>query len=621
MLPIECRFLEAPTRNQNQKSEPEYVPREEQTILTDLKLRRNLRDLQDSADALREQKEQYQRLIDLSPDMIVVVSGDEVAFLNPTGAEMLGTANPSDIIGQNYRSFVHPDYLAAMEERISESLSSGKTNPFAKSTLIRLDGTPIDVEMRSVRITYDGRPAMLAVIRDVREQKRARSLIQEMAFTDSLTGLPNRRSFHKRLQDAMEVARLAQLDVALMYLYMDNFKLINDSFGHAAGDKLLQQMADRLRVSLPEGAVVSRLGGDEFTIIVPNLVRTVEAVRIAERVVASVAAALFSIDGYDLVATVSMGISMMEGREVDDAELLREADVAMYEAKSGGGNSAILFRPELGDSMHMIRHLELQRGLHEALEAGQFRLVYQPKYDVQSRYLVGIEALLRWDSPDFGAVSPAEFIPVAEDSGLILKIGLWVFDSVCRDVVKWDELGLPPVRVAINLSAKQFQDSSFVASVQEILSAHGLPGHRFEFEITESVLMKHTHQTMERLQALKHIGLQFAIDDFGTGYSSLGYLKRFAIDTLKIDQSFVRDLTSAEDSDEIVSAIIQLAHNLKLQVVAEGVETEAQRQWLAAYGCDAIQGFLMARPMPHAEIAELLGSITSTGCTFPSATV
>jgi diguanylate cyclase (GGDEF)-like protein/PAS domain S-box-containing protein len=589
--------------------------------LTDPKLRRNLRNLQDSADALREQKEQYQRLIDLSPDMIVVVSGDEVAFLNPTGAAMLGTANPSDIIGQNYRSFVHPDYLAAMEERISQSLSSGSANPFAKCTLIQLDGTPIDVEMRSVRITYDGGPAMLAVIRDVREQKRARSLIEEMAYTDSLTGLPNRRSFHKRLQDAMELARLAQLDVALMYLDMDNFKLINDSFGHAAGDKLLQQMADRLRVALPEGAVVSRLGGDEFTIIVPNLVRTVEAVRIAERVVASVTAALFSIDGYDLVATVSMGISMMEGREVDDAELLREADVAMYEAKSGGGNSAILFRPELGDSMHMIRQLELQRGLHEALEAGQFRLVYQPKYDVQSHSMAGIEALLRWDSPDFGAVSPAEFIPVAEDSGLILKIGLWVFDSVCRDVVRWDELGLPPVRVAINLSAKQFQDSSFVASVHEILSAHGLSGHRFEFEITESVLMKHTHQTMERLQALKQIGLTFAIDDFGTGYSSLGYLKRFAIDTLKIDQSFVRDLTSAEDSDEIVSAIIQLAHNLKLQVVAEGVETEAQREWLAAYGCDAIQGFLMARPMPHAEIAELLGTITPSGCTFPSAPV
>jgi diguanylate cyclase (GGDEF)-like protein/PAS domain S-box-containing protein len=435
----------------------------------------------------------------------------------------------------------------------------------------------------------------VAVFSDITQRKLAEERLHFLANHDALTGLPNRTLFLERLQRALDRAEEDSSHLALFFVDLDRFKLINDTLGHRAGDELLLRIADDLRAVLPPHATVARLSGDEFTVLLENIVSIDQAASRAQAILDELASET-ELRGEELYVTASIGISLYpeDGRSAEP--LLANADAAMYRAKERGRNTFQFYTADL--NARATERLKLEYALHRALSQSEFELWYQPKVELANGRLHGAEALLRWRHPELGLVSPAVFIPIAEESSLMAGIGEWVLNTACSDVRRWVEAGLFAGRMAVNLSGRQFKFANIAEQVQGILQRSGLDSRWLELEVTESVAMDEERGMVEVLKQLRTLGLQLAIDDFGTGYSSLSYLKRLPVQVLKIDQSFVAGLPGNADDGAITSAIVSIAKSLGLKVVAEGVETVEQQQFLAGLGCEYGQGYLFGKPMP-----------------------
>jgi diguanylate cyclase (GGDEF)-like protein/PAS domain S-box-containing protein len=442
----------------------------------------------------------------------------------------------------------------------------------------------------------------IGIQNDVTERKQYEEQLAYQSAHDTLTRLPNRNLAQDRLAQGIIFARRTGHQLALLYIDLDNFKAINDSLGHNVGDQLLQVVAQRLSGCIRSGDTVARMGGDDFALILTGVVHEEDISQVTRKVLAAIAEPAV-IESHPLTVTCSIGVSLFPRDGEDAATLLKNADAAMYRAKEQGRNSVQYYTAEINS--RVFQRLMMENSLRGALERNEFMLHYQPQVSLHSGEMIGMEALLRWRHAEMGMISPANFIPLAEDTGLIIPIGAWVLHTACKQVRAWHDAGLPAMRVAVNLSARQFREN-IPQLVEKALADSGLPPRFLELEITESVAMQHAESTEQTLLALRDMGVRLSIDDFGTGYSSLSYLKRFPINKLKLDQSFVRDIISDPDDATISMAIIALAHGMKLDVIAEGVETESQLKFLHRHGCDAIQGYYFSRPVTAEEMAQLL---------------
>jgi len=424
-----------------------------------------------------------------------------------------------------------------------------------------------------------------------------------LAQFDTLTGLPNRNLFRDRFAQTLTLAQRNDWQVGVMFVDLDRFKAINDSLGHGAGDRLLTQVSARLQSCVRPGDTVARLGGDEFALVLSNLARADDACLVAEKVLAALSSP-FDLDGQEVYISASLGISVFPGDGTNADVLLRNADTAMHRAKEQGRNNYQFYLPEMNELA--VERLGIEMQLRRALERGEFRLHYQPKVDLASGSMCGLEALLRWQHPERGLVPPLEFIKLLEETGLIVPVGEWVVRSVCEQINRWRAEGLKLLPVAINLSARQFRQKNLDAVIASIVAETGADPALLEFELTESMLMADPEEAVRTMKRMKASGVRLSLDDFGTGYSSLAYLKKFPLDTLKIDRAFVRDITTDADDATLAVAIISLAHTMDLKVVAEGVEAEAQLDFLAGHGCDEMQGYYFAAPMEADKCAQAL---------------
>ena len=433
------------------------------------------------------------------------------------------------------------------------------------------------------------------MLSDITLHKRAEEELRYLANFDALTNLPNRSLLAERLSRAIVRARREGSRVAVLFLDLDRFKDINDSLGHAVGDRIRRAVAARLQQAVGHGQTVARLAGDEFTVILEDLSVPEDAERVAREIIMAFEAPLVPADGQEVSVSVSIGISLYPDHAQVPTELLKRADAAMYQAKAAGRRTWMRY----DDSMEAAirRRATLAGALHKALDRGELRVVYQPRQALASSRITGAEALLRWASPEHGEIAPADFIPLAEENGMILEIGEWVLREACLALRRWREHGLSDLTVSVNMSVLQLLRGDFSEVVRRVLDDTGIPPQALELELTESVLMANASRTAQKLQDFRQLGVSLAIDDFGTGYSSLAYLKRLPITTLKIDQTFIADVCHDREGASITTTVIAMAHGLGLVVVAEGVETEAQARFLAQHRCDEIRGYWVSRPL------------------------
>ena len=471
--------------------------------------------------------------------------------------------------------------------------------------LIRRDGLEIPIE-DSIAPIHDREGNAIGAVIVFRDVSVAQAMARQMTHSaehDFLTGLPNRMLLNDRIQQAIASAHRHKKQIAVLFLDLDGFKHINDSLGHPIGDKLLQSIGKRLMATVRGADTVSRQGGDEFVVLLTDLSLPEDAVLMAARILRTVAVS-HSVDQHDLHVTTSIGVSVYPDDGQDPETLIKNADTAMYQAKENGRQSYQFFKPAM--NARAVERQSIEESLRRALERQEFAVHYQPKICMRTGIITGAEALIRWTHPTRGAISPAQFIPVAEDCGLIVSIGRWVLRQACAQAREWQRAGLPAITMAVNVSAMEFQDEAFLPGLLQILEEARLEARSLELELTESALMKRVESTATILRTLKESGVQIAVDDFGTGYSSLSYLRKFPIDSLKIDQSFVRHIGKAADDAAIVTAVISMARSLKLRVVAEGVETLKELEFLKAHQCDEAQGYYFSRPVPAPQFADLL---------------
>lgn len=444
-----------------------------------------------------------------------------------------------------------------------------------------------------------------AVLTDITKRKQDEERIYYQANYDALTDLPNRSLFHDRLNQGLALMARHERKLGLMFIDLDGFKLVNDTLGHDIGDLLLQETAARLRTCIRSGDTVARLGGDEFTVIMPSLKDPKHAPLLGQRILDSLAKP-YNLDGHEAFISGSIGVTIFPDDATEASELIKNADSAMYRAKEMGKDNYQFFTPDM--NAEVKERLVLKNGLSKALENGEFQLHYQPKLEVSTNRITGVEALMRWHSGENGLISPVKFIPVLEETGMVVEVGEWALRTACEQHKAWVLDGLPPIRIAVNLSARQLREVSFVPMMERVLKECGVKAESLEIEITESMLMSDSAKAIVALGELHDMGLHVAMDDFGTGYSSLSYLKKFPIDTIKIDRSFVADITTDEDDAEIIKTIINMGRTLNRRVVAEGVETAEQLSLLKQYNCDEIQGYYFCRPQPSDEVTAFLKS-------------
>jgi diguanylate cyclase (GGDEF)-like protein/PAS domain S-box-containing protein len=489
-------------------------------------------------------------------------------------------------------------------ERHLETDAAAHESDIVETELLRADGQgAVPVEISWQLQDGEGARMLIAVARDISERLHAQQRLRHMASYDALTGLPNRTLFYQNLRDAIELAQDKHWRVAVLFISLDRFKTINDSLGATLGDELLRQFSIRLVRCVRLRDTAGRLGGDEFALILTMTRDQQEAVQVAHEVREALRAP-FDLHGQQAVLTASIGISMYPDDATDPGTLIKYADTAMVRAKEAGRDGYRFFTA--GMNLQVLARLDLELALRGALDGKQFELCYQPKVDLNTGRVSGVEALLRWNRPGFGKVYPAEFVPVMEETGLVVRVGEWIIDEACRQIADWNREGVRDVRVAVNVSSRQFVEGDLEGVIRHALEEHRVEAGALELELTESALMSNAEHTIEVLSRLKQLGIRIAIDDFGTGYSSLAYLKRFPIDKLKIDIAFVRDIITNPDDAAIAQAIISMAHSLHMLVIAEGVESRAQMAYLRRHRCDEIQGFHFSRALPATELVRLV---------------
>jgi len=563
---------------------------------------------------LRRSEQKHRALVEAVPDIMFRLSRDGrfIDYKMPRAAR--GAFPEASPCGRHVSEVLPADVTAVLLEHLHDAITTGQSREFHYQQ--ENHGETRNYE---ARVTASGEDEALVIVRDVTKHREMEEQIYFLAHYDNLTHLPNRRLFKQRVHDAIVQTQRDQHVVAVMIMDLDHFKVINDTLGHDIGDLLLQGVAERLQRCLRANdyiarpgtvttTMVSRAGGDEFTILLTHLANMEGAAQAARRVLETLTAP-FRLHSTDISVNASIGIALYPNDGMNVDALVRNADAALAHAKDEGRNTYRFYTEDMNAAFS--RRLMLEGHLRKALERAELELHYQPQVDITSRRTIGVEALLRWRHPELGMVSPAEFIPLAEETGLILPIGEWALQTACTQAAAWGKQGLP-LRVAVNLSGIQFRQPGLVQTVVEALHDARLAPERLELELTEGILLRNSDEVIRTLAELKALGVHLSVDDFGTGYSSLSYLKRFAPHTLKIDRSFIRDVTSSRDDAAIVKAILAMARSLKFQVIAEGVENAEQLAFLNAHGCDLVQGFYFSPAVPAAKLPPLLGAISQT---------
>ncbi len=554
------------------------------------------------AESTLKKSEEYHRIFRHANDVILILDPVKncVVDLNHKACEVYDIPREM-FLGRPLSSITHD--TKNMEQRLRNLLGGSSTQEF-ETAHFRADGTPIQFLVTASLIEFQGGRAVLSLHRDITERKALEQQLAHQAFHDSLTGLANRALFRDRVEHAVARGRRNPEPVVVLFLDLDNFKTVNDSLGHAAGDQLLVQVSQRLRSCLRVCDTIARLGGDEFAILLQDAKHPDDSIQVAERITAKLRMS-FTLERKEVFVGTSIGIATSERSDTAE-ELLRNADVAMYIAKEKGKGCFEIFDPAMLSVV--MERLDLEADLRRALEREEFELYYQPIIDLASGEMTGAEALLRWNHPDRGVLAPGAFIPLAEETGMIIELGNWVLQEACRHARQWKAYRRRklPLSITVNLSGRQLQQASIVENVALALAQAGLDPQALVLEVTESMMMQNTEATLIKLQDLRALGVRMAIDDFGTGYSSLSYLQRFPVDILKIDKSFIDGLREEDGESALARAIIALGETLGLRTVAEGVEVEEQAAWLIEQGCHMAQGYHFARPMNRQAFEELL---------------
>jgi diguanylate cyclase (GGDEF)-like protein/PAS domain S-box-containing protein len=554
------------------------------------------------------------RALEASVNAILITNctqpDNPIEYVNPAFERITGYS-AAEVMGRNSRFLQRDDGDQPGLENINAALRE-QCEGHAVIRNYRKDGSLFwnEFHIAPVRDSSGRTTHFIGVLNDITETKRYQEQLEHQAKYDLLTNLPNRSLLYDRLAQAIIYAQRYRRLVGVAFVDLDRFKLINDSLGHNMGDRLLKTVAERLKSSVRNVDTVARLGGDEFMVVLYDQANEQAIVKVMQRILASVRQPFF-IEGREFIITCSMGLSIYPQDGQDAETLLKNADAAMYRAKDQGRNNFQSYTPEIQEWVN--ERVALENNLRRALERQEFVLYYQPQIDLRSERIVGAEALIRWQHPEWGMVSPARFIPVAEETGMIIPIGEWVIRTACTQNKVWQASGLPPIVVSVNVSMRQFRQKDLAKSVAQLLQKTGLEAQYLELELTESLVMQNPQEAIATLQELKELGIKLAIDDFGTGYSSLAYLKRFPVDCLKIDQSFVNEITTAHDSTVIAQAIISLGHSLNIQVIAEGVESQQQLEFLCTHHCHEAQGYYFSKPVPPGEFMKFFTSNTGTG--------
>jgi diguanylate cyclase (GGDEF)-like protein/PAS domain S-box-containing protein len=562
--------------------------------------------------ALRRAEEKYQTIFENAVVGIFQITPDGCPLsINRALAQMYGYDSAEQFLAEISniaRQFVDPNRIG----ELATELGRNGVVRGAEVEIYRRDGTKkwLMVSLRAVRDANGNFSFHEGTVEDISDRKVAEERIQYLAYYDALTGLPNRTLLQDRLSNALARARRQKDKVAVLFLDVDRFKFVNDSLGHSIGDLLLQAVADRLKKWARGQDTVARQGGDEFLIVMTD-VKDIPAAAIAAERLMDAMTAEFVVQGHTLSVSCSVGISIFPEHGADSETLIKNADAAMYSAKDYGRDNYRFFTEDM--NVQVAARLNLENSLRLALEKKELFLLYQPQMDIKTGGVTGLEALLRWQCPELGLVPPHEFIPIAENIRLIMPIGEWVLRTACSQARKWQDEGLPPLPIAVNVSAAQFLHKGFRELIRRVLDESGLAAQYLELELTESLLLSNADATLSVLQELNAMGVKLAIDDFGTGYSSFSYLKHFPIGKLKIDRSFIGDVAIDADDAAITAAIISMAKALNLKVIAEGVETEAQISFLRAHNCDEIQGYYFSRPLSACDIVDKLRGAAGHG--------
>ncbi|WNR46726.1 EAL domain-containing protein [Paenibacillus roseipurpureus] len=549
-------------------------------------------------------EKRFRSVVESAVDAIILADNKGRIILWNQGAHRMLGYGENEMIGKQMSTLFPERYNLLYRADIAKALQTGKSELLGHTVemhALRNDQNELPIEVSIAIWEEEGSYFLSNIIRDISERKKSEEKINQMVYRDPLTGLPNRLLLNDRLMLALNQADANQQVIGIMFIDLDRFKYINDTLGHAMGDRLLVEVAGRFQSCVGKGDTLSRQGGDEFIILWTNTSED-DMMKKAQRIV-ELFSQSFSIEDHELFVTPSIGISLYPADGSDMDTLIKNADTAMYRVKEIGKNDFQFYTPEMNEMVS--KKMQLEIGLRKALERKEFEVYYQPQIDVNSGRVIGVEALIRWEHPKLGFISPVEFIPIAEETGLIIPIGEWVLKEACRQNKEWQNQGFPAMRMAVNISSRQFKQSNLIAIVSKALEESGLEPHYLELELTESIIQDSKYAIMTMHQ-LKQMGIYLSIDDFGTGYSSLSYLKLFPIDSLKIDQSFTRNMFEDDKDAALVHTIISMAHNLDLKVIAEGVETEAQLAFLSQRQCNEAQGYLFSRPLPAHAISELI---------------